>query len=168
MINRGKQHHAIARLCKGVNADRRAVDQPMGGENPTGVDGPVVPVLHPPRNGIKIGAVIPVIAENPVLGHLANHVLHAFWWAKIHISNPHGNPVFRRDTIFFFHVIPFARACAIAVDYLVELHEIASFFLPSGQTTDFKTLCKRRCKGRRFVLDQRHDTPYSHSSRSSA
>ena len=128
MINRGKQHHAIARLGKGVNTDRRAVDQPMGGENPTGVNGPIVPVLHPPRNGIKIGAVIPVIAENPVLGHLANHVLHAFRRAKIHIGNPHGNPVFCRDTIFCFHIIPFARACAIAVDYLVELHEGASLF----------------------------------------
>ena len=164
MINWGKQHHAIARLGKGVNTDRRAVDKPVCGKDPARVNGPIVPVLHPPGNGIKIGAVIPMIAENPVLGHLANHVLHAFRWAKIHIGNPHGNPVFCRDTVICFHIIPFDRACAVAVNDLVKFHESASFFLPFRQITDFKTLCKRRCKGRRFVLDQRHDTPYSYPS----
>ena len=72
MIDRSKQHNAIAGLGEGIKAHADAVHQTGCGKDRIRVDAPAVAVFHPPLNGALVLGFAIHIAVDTMISHLAH------------------------------------------------------------------------------------------------
>ena len=124
VIDRGEQHHPVARLGEGRKAQPGAVDQPVGGEDVGRVHLPCVAVFHPPADRRAVGGIVAVIAPD-AFSIVAQRLAHAIGGAEIHVGHPHGNAVIGRDAVIFLHHLPFRRMGAAPLSELIEIHGVS-------------------------------------------
>ena len=126
MIDGREEHDPVALFGPCVHTKRCAIHEPVGRKDRSGINLPAMTGFHPPADRRTVLCIAAVIAVNPVIQHPLQRVLHTCGWAKVHIRNPHGDPVFRRHIVEFVHHVPFRRMGALAVDNLVKIHGVLS------------------------------------------
>jgi hypothetical protein len=122
VVNRGHQDHPVARPGEAVDAQRGAVHQAMGGEDPVRLHLPAVPRRHPPADRVQIFAVVAEIAVDPVVQHLLQCVLNHLRRAELHVRDPHGEAIVRLQAVKRFQHVPLAAMGPGTGDGSIEGH----------------------------------------------
>lgn len=169
MVDGREKHDALARLAEGLKADREPRDDAVGGRDPLRLHLPVVPALHPSGNRGGVGRVVAVVAVHAMRGQFVQRLVHRRGRAEIHVRNPHGQPVIRRDAKALLDRVPFAAMGPAPVNHLVEIEHATPQALNCHRSSAPRcwSCSKASCQASEHRLDRRDGDPTnSHPARS--